>query len=62
MRNVGGGGGGEAAAHGESEIDGRKYEDGICPWILRFLSSASVSLSLPRAKKGTGTRLRGFLR
>jgi hypothetical protein len=45
MRNVGGGVGGEAAAHGESKIDGQKYEDGICPWFLRFLSSASVSLS-----------------
>ncbi len=50
-----GGVGGEAAAHGKSEIDGRKYEDGICPWFLRFLSSASVSLSLPWPKKGTGT-------
>ncbi len=47
MRNVEGGVGGEAAAHGESKIDGRKYEDGICPWISQFLSSASVSLCSP---------------
>ncbi len=52
MRNVGGGVGGEAAAHGESEIDGRKYEDGICPWILRFcLRLLSPSPSLGQKKE-----------
>jgi hypothetical protein len=27
-------GGGEAAAHGESQNDERKMEDRICPWFL----------------------------
>ncbi len=40
--------GGEAAAHGESKIDGWKKEDGICPWFLcdfcRQLLSPSPSL------------------
>jgi hypothetical protein len=34
MRNVGGGGGGEANAHGESDVGGRKWEEGIYPWFL----------------------------
>jgi hypothetical protein len=34
MRNIGGGVGGEDAAHGESEIGGRNMEDRICPWFF----------------------------
>ena len=34
MWNVGGGVGGEDAAHGESEIGGRKMEDRIRPWFF----------------------------
>ncbi len=40
----------EAANHGKSKIDGRKWEDGICPWFLLFLSLASVSLTFPWQK------------
>ncbi len=52
MRNVGGGVGGEAVAHGKSKIDGQKYEDGICPWFLQFcLQLLSPSPSLGQKKE-----------
>jgi hypothetical protein len=40
MWNVGGGVGGEDAAHGKSEIGGRKMEDRIRPWFLVIYGSS----------------------
>jgi hypothetical protein len=47
MCNVGGGGG-EAAAHGKSEIDERKMEEGIRPWF--FVTTYGERLLLLRQK------------
>jgi hypothetical protein len=52
MRKVGGGGGGETAAHGESKIDGRKYEDGFVHGFYNFcLQLLSPSPSLGQKKE-----------
>ena len=43
MRNVEGGVGGEADAHGESEIGGRNGGDRIGPWFLLLMMNVSSS-------------------
>jgi hypothetical protein len=58
--------GGEAASHCVSEIDERKWEEGICSWFFVIQGNfvlLRLSSPLPKtAKNGTGTYLRGSLR